>query len=137
MDVSRVGESVISISGLTRRFGASTALASVSLSLPRGAVYGLVGAHGAGKTTLITKSRGLVVEGQIVEGTVRTGMVVLPLLERHDNIYIPLTIDAVESVLHHGGLENIGLVVSNAMPEQLPNFAPGTVVDVLERSPAA
>ena len=50
---------VISISGLTRRFGATTALASVSLSMPRGAVYGLVGANGAGKTTLIKHLLGL------------------------------------------------------------------------------
>src|SRR3989441_9757058 len=48
-----VSESVVTVSELTRRFGATTALASVSLSMPRGAVYGLVGAHGAGKTTLI------------------------------------------------------------------------------------
>src|SRR5438034_6840079 len=56
---SRVSESVISVSELTRRFGASTALDSVSVSLPRGAVYGLVGANGAGKTTLIKHILGL------------------------------------------------------------------------------
>src|SRR5216110_419605 len=56
---SRVSESVISVSELTRRFGATTALDSVSLSLPRGAVYGLVGANGAGKTTLIRHILGL------------------------------------------------------------------------------
>ena len=44
---------------MTRRFGAKTALDSVSLSLPRGAVYGLVGANGAGKTTLIRHVLGL------------------------------------------------------------------------------
>src|SRR6266404_3225153 len=48
-----VSESVISVSELTRRFGATTALAAVSLSLPRGAVYGLVGANVACKTTRI------------------------------------------------------------------------------------
>jgi ABC-2 type transport system ATP-binding protein len=52
-------ESIIDISNLTRRFGARTALSSVSLSLPRGAVYGLVGANGAGKTTLIRHILGL------------------------------------------------------------------------------
>ena len=50
---------VITLSELTRRFGATTALASVSLSLPRGGVYGLVGANGAGKTTLIKHLLGL------------------------------------------------------------------------------
>jgi ABC-2 type transport system ATP-binding protein len=54
-----VSESVLSVSELTRRFGATTALDSVSLSLPRGAVYGLVGANGAGKTTLIRHILGL------------------------------------------------------------------------------
>lgn len=52
-------ESVIHVSELTRRFGAKTALGSVSLSLPRGGVYGLVGANGAGKTTLIRHLLGL------------------------------------------------------------------------------
>src|SRR3989442_2171702 len=54
-----VSESVVTVSELTRRFGATTALASVSLSMPRGAVYGLVGANGAGKTTLIKHILGL------------------------------------------------------------------------------
>ena len=50
---------VIHIANLTRRFGAKTALNSVSVSMPRGAVYGLVGANGAGKTTLIKHVMGL------------------------------------------------------------------------------
>jgi ABC-2 type transport system ATP-binding protein len=50
---------VVAVSELTRRFDATTALASVSLSLARGAVYGLVGANGAGKTTLIKHLLGL------------------------------------------------------------------------------
>jgi ABC-2 type transport system ATP-binding protein len=54
-----VSESVIKVSGLTRRFGAKTALASVSLAMSRGGVYGLVGANGAGKTTLIRHILGL------------------------------------------------------------------------------
>ena len=54
-----MSESVIDVSELTRRFGARTALAAVSMSMPRGAVYGLVGANGAGKTTLIKHVLGL------------------------------------------------------------------------------
>ena len=50
---------VIRIADLSRRFGTTTALDAVSLSLPRGAVYGLVGANGAGKTTLIRHVLGL------------------------------------------------------------------------------
>jgi ABC-2 type transport system ATP-binding protein len=54
-----VSDAVIAIANLTRRFGSKTALSSVSLSLPRGGVYGLVGANGAGKTTLIKHILGL------------------------------------------------------------------------------
>jgi ABC-2 type transport system ATP-binding protein len=54
-----VGEPVVTVSELTRRFGAKTALASVSLSVSRGGVYGLVGENGAGKTTLIRHILGL------------------------------------------------------------------------------
>jgi ABC-2 type transport system ATP-binding protein len=59
---------VIEVSGLTRQFGTTTALDSVSLSIPRGAVYGLVGANGAGKTTLIKHLLGLL---RAERGTVR------------------------------------------------------------------
>jgi ABC-2 type transport system ATP-binding protein len=50
---------VIAVRDLTRRFGDKTALNAVTLSLPRGGVYGLVGANGAGKTTLIKHILGL------------------------------------------------------------------------------
>src|SRR5256886_8416011 len=58
-EAPRVGEPVIDVTELTRRFDSTTALDSVSLSMPRGAVYGLVGANGAGKTTLIKHILGL------------------------------------------------------------------------------
>ena len=54
-----MSEAVIEVSGLTRRFGDKPALDTVSFSMPRGAVYGLVGANGAGKTTLIRHILGL------------------------------------------------------------------------------
>src|SRR5205814_10141054 len=54
-----VSEPVIEVTELTRRFDSKTALDAVSLSMPRGAVYGLVGANGAGKTTLIKHILGL------------------------------------------------------------------------------
>ena len=63
-----MSEPVISVSELSRRFGAKTALDAVSLSIPRGAVYGLVGANGAGKTTLIKHVLGLL---RAERGTVR------------------------------------------------------------------
>ena len=52
-------EPVIAIADLSRRFGSRAALDGVTLSIPRGGVYGLVGANGAGKTTLIRHILGL------------------------------------------------------------------------------
>ncbi|HEX9046434.1 MAG TPA: ATP-binding cassette domain-containing protein [Verrucomicrobiae bacterium] len=46
-------EAVVSITDVSRRFGAKVALNNVSLYVPRGGVFGLVGENGAGKTTLI------------------------------------------------------------------------------------
>jgi ABC-2 type transport system ATP-binding protein len=56
---SASSQPVVEIKGLTRRFGATTALDNVSLSLPCGIVFGLVGANGAGKRTLIKHILGL------------------------------------------------------------------------------
>lgn len=52
-------DTVVEIKGLTRHFGAAVALDEVSLTVPRGLVFGLVGANGAGKTTLIKHVLGL------------------------------------------------------------------------------
>lgn len=51
--------SIIEIHGLSRRFGRNDALSDISLTIPRGVVFGLVGTNGAGKTTLIRHVMGL------------------------------------------------------------------------------
>jgi ABC-2 type transport system ATP-binding protein len=61
-------DAVISVSGLSRRFGNRTALEDVSLFVSRGSVLGLVGANGAGKTTLIKHLLGML---RAETGTVR------------------------------------------------------------------
>jgi len=50
---------VIEIQGLSRRYRTKMALDNVSLSVPRGCVFGLLGESGAGKTTLIHHLIGL------------------------------------------------------------------------------
>ena len=54
-----MSETVISVRGLTRHFGRKAALHDVSLEVPRGCVFGLVGENGAGKTTLIKHVLGM------------------------------------------------------------------------------
>jgi len=52
-------EDIVAIKNLSRRFGSKTVLNDVSLDVPRGSVFGLVGENGAGKTTLIKHILGL------------------------------------------------------------------------------
>lgn len=47
------GDPMIEATGITRTFGSVDALSSVSLSVERGTVLGLLGHNGAGKTTLV------------------------------------------------------------------------------------
>src|SRR5579872_2096768 len=59
---------VVEIRRVTRKFGAKMALADVSLVVPRGGVYGLIGGNGAGKTTIIKHILGML---KAQSGTVR------------------------------------------------------------------
>ena len=61
-------EDIVAIKNLSRRFGSKTVLNDVSLDVPRGSVFGLVGENGAGKTTLIKHILGML---RAQSGTVR------------------------------------------------------------------
>lgn len=52
-------ETVAKITNLTRRYKRVTALDNISLEIPKGCVFGLVGNNGAGKTTLIKHLLGM------------------------------------------------------------------------------
>jgi ABC-2 type transport system ATP-binding protein len=66
--------------GLTKRYGAHTALSDVDISVAAGSVYGLVGPNGAGKTTLLGILAGLrrPSGGQVHVGVPRQRVAVLP-----------------------------------------------------------
>ncbi|RLT58520.1 MAG: ATP-binding cassette domain-containing protein, partial [Chloroflexi bacterium] len=59
---------VIVTDGLTRRFGSFTAVNRVSLSVPEGSIFGLLGPNGSGKTTVIRMLCGVLEQN---EGTAR------------------------------------------------------------------
>lgn len=59
----RAGRPLIHVEGLSRSFGATTALENVSLSVEAGGVHALLGPNGAGKTTLVRTLSGLVQPG--------------------------------------------------------------------------
>lgn len=57
----------VAVSALTKRYGATTALDAVSLSIAQGSFFGLLGPNGAGKSTLIGCMTGTV---RITAGTI-------------------------------------------------------------------
>jgi ABC-2 type transport system ATP-binding protein len=52
-------EVVLSIEGLVKRFGQTTAVAGIDLSVLAGSLFGIVGPNGAGKTTTLSMVTGL------------------------------------------------------------------------------
>jgi ABC-2 type transport system ATP-binding protein len=55
-----MGDWAVTAQGLTRRFGATTAVDGVDLRVPHGGIYGFLGRNGAGKTTVIRMLLGLI-----------------------------------------------------------------------------
>lgn len=60
-------QGAVEVRQVRKRFGAIQALDGLSLSVPRGQIYGLLGPNGSGKTTLIRSILGLVApeEGEV------------------------------------------------------------------------
>nr|WP_291051558.1 ABC transporter ATP-binding protein [Herbiconiux sp.] len=50
---------VLSIAGLVKKFGSTTAVAGIDIDVPLGSFYGIVGPNGAGKTTTLSMVTGL------------------------------------------------------------------------------
>lgn len=77
---------MIEVEGVTKRFGAYTAIEDVSLSVADGVVYGLVGYNGAGKTTLLKVIAGVY---RPDAGRVRIdGALMHADRESHDSLFI-------------------------------------------------
>lgn len=105
-----VQEPAITIKGLWHRYGARAALADVSLDVARGAIFGLLGPNGGGKTTLFHILSTLV---PLTEGKVqvlgydlqRQAAAIRPLLGvvfQHPSLDRKLTVS--ENLRHHGHL---------------------------------
>ncbi|HSW11647.1 MAG TPA: energy-dependent translational throttle protein EttA [Solimonas sp.] len=66
----RLGDIVVEVNNLSKKFGDRTLYEGVSFNVPRGAIVGIIGANGMGKTTLFR-----ILTGQDTEfgGTVKVG----------------------------------------------------------------
>jgi ABC-2 type transport system ATP-binding protein len=81
---------VITTSALTRRFGATTALAGVTLEVPRGEMFALIGPNGAGKTTFFRLVAGVLAP---TSGTVTRATGTFGLVSQRFGLYQDLSID--------------------------------------------
>ena len=59
-DADRTTDLAVETHGLTKRFGAQTAVDGIDVAVPRGAVFGFLGPNGSGKTTTIRMMLGLI-----------------------------------------------------------------------------
>ncbi len=79
-DVAATGDSVVRLQNVSRRFGATQALKTVSIRVRKGEILGIIGRSGAGKSTLIRCLNGLEqpdegvieIEGQRITGLTET-----------------------------------------------------------------
>ena len=97
-----LGELVIEINDLTKSFGDNLLIDNLNVSIPRGAVVGLIGPNGTGKTTLF---RMIVGEENPDSGTLRVGTsVALSYVDQHRH-----DLDGTKSVYEEitGGTDQI------------------------------
>ena len=69
---------IVTTTNITKQYKDTTALNNVSIHIPRGSIYGLVGNNGAGKTTLMRLLLGLQnpTSGQIkIADNIKTGAI--------------------------------------------------------------
>ncbi|HWI53453.1 MAG TPA: ABC transporter ATP-binding protein [Symbiobacteriaceae bacterium] len=106
---------ILSVRGLTRRFGGLAAVADVDLAVAEGQIFGLIGPNGAGKTTcfnlltgLLAPSAGVVAfQGRSIVGLAPHRITALGMARTFQNIRLFGEMTALENVLvgMHGRLQ--------------------------------
>ncbi|BCO31281.1 ABC transporter ATP-binding protein [Thiohalobacter sp. COW1] len=107
-------ETAIEARALTRDFGAFRAVDNVSFRVSPGEIFGLLGANGAGKTTVIKMLTGILVpsagSGQVAGGDVRTGGAAIKAcigyMSQAFSLYLDLSV--MENIRLYGGIYGLG-----------------------------
>ena len=56
---AKEGKKMIQLSNISKKFGETQAVEGISLMIPDGSVFGLLGSNGAGKSTLLRMMAGM------------------------------------------------------------------------------
>ena len=108
---------MIEINNLTKKFGKTTALRKVNLTLTSGTCVGLIGPNACGKTTLIKNILSMVVptEGEIffdgknIQGDVfyKNNIGYMPQIGRYpENMSVRQVIQMIKNIRNHQGTED-------------------------------
>jgi len=98
-EMKRDRDDVIAVAGLTKRFGAITAVDDISFSVPEGELFGFLGPNGAGKTTTIRMLTGILtpnvgavsIDGIDIQKHPIAAKMQMGIIPEMSNVYIELT----------------------------------------------
>ena len=125
-------ELAIETQGLTKRFGARTALDGVDLRVPRGTAFGFLGPNGAGKTTMIRTLLGLT---HATAGTMRVLGHTLPAAHAVALQRVGAIVEEPRFHMYLTGRENLRIIAAARGPETHARIEPAlTRVGLSERA---
>lgn len=102
-----MADTILNVSGISKRFGGLQALSEVGIRIERGQVYGLIGPNGAGKTTFFNVITGLYapdsgsfeLNGQPYQPTSVHGVAKAGIARTFQNIRLFAEMTALENVM--------------------------------------
>lgn len=116
-------EALLSVRGITVRFGGIVALDGVSFDVPKGKVCGLIGPNGAGKTTLFNclsrlyqyQEGDILFEGQSITTTPVHRMASLGIGRTFQNLALYRTMSVTRNIMVGGHCHSRGGFLANAL----------------------
>ena len=126
------GTPAIQTRGLTKRFGARTAIDGVDLFVPRATAFGFLGPNGAGKTTMIRTLLGLT---RASAGSMSILGHPVPARRAEALRRVGAIVEEPRFHTHLSGRENLGIVAAVRGPEAEARIAPALArVGLAERA---
>jgi branched-chain amino acid transport system ATP-binding protein len=126
-DADRPASPLLTVAGVTIRFGGVTALQEVTFDVDRGSICGLIGPNGAGKTTLfncisrlyVPSAGSIVVDGRPLANCARHDMATLGIARTFQNVALFDTMSVRDNVSVGAHAMGRGGFLANALASPL------------------